>query len=100
MSQLNYSALYNRYKKSLELEGEEYFTTNILTCLRDEEMNGAVVSTGVMDENTSIRRSAVPVELRISAAEGALIDFRAVTLDYTGGIKSININRGSDNIVL
>tara|TARA_R110000764_G_C10836277_1_gene363507 strand:- start:80 stop:382 length:303 start_codon:yes stop_codon:yes gene_type:complete len=100
VSQLNYSALYNRYKKSLELEGEDYFTTNILTCLRDEELNGAVVSTGVMDENTSIRRSAVPVELRISAAEGALLDFRNGTLNYTGGIKSININRGNDHIDL
>lgn len=94
MATENYQSLYNRYIKYLKLEGEESFRTNILEPLRSEEKDGAIMSTGAMDENTSIRRSAVLVETRVSAAEGALIDFRSGSADHTGGIKSMSINRG------
>ena len=93
---MGYQDLYNGYKKTLQLEGECYFRKNVLAPLREEEKDGAVISTGVMDENTSIRRSAIPVELRRSAAEGVLLDHMNGTDENAGGLRVSSINRACD----
>ncbi len=100
VGKINYETLYNKYSRTLELEGEQYFRDEVLTTLRAEEKEGVVTATGVLDENTSIRRSAVPVELRLSAAEGALIDFRSGCRDNAGGVRCVNINRGGSAVNL
>lgn len=98
MSSIDYRTLYNRYQRSLKRKGESWFEENILNPLYEEEKDGVVVSTGVMDENTTIRRSAIPVELRISAAEGALDDYLDGSNSSNGGIKCISLNRGNSVI--
>lgn len=94
VASVNYQDLYARYKNSLELDGEEAFRRDVLEPLRDEERSGVVISTGVMDENTSIRRSAIPVELRLKAAEGALLDFRSGGNGRAGGVRVVSVDRG------
>ena len=96
-NQVNHHSLYNRYTLELNTHGEDWFKTNVLDLLYDEEREGVVISTGVMDENTTIRRSAIPVELRIGAAVAALADFKSGDDSGAGGVKSISVNRGCNH---
>ena len=89
--------LVKRYLREIRRVGQETFEADTLSKLKAAEMDGEVVSTGTMDENVALRRSAVPIEARVAAAEQALEHFengpepggRTVLID-----RSCDITRG------
>jgi len=84
--------LVNRYLRTIRRKGVASFEETELKELEDEERTGVVTNTSAGDESTTIRRSPVPIDQRIAAAEQALEHFENGTVP---GIKRMRVNRGN-----
>lgn len=88
---VNNQLLVKRYFREIKRKGLDEFKATTLARLEEEEADGVITSTSVLDESHQIRRSAVPIEARIAAAEQAIEQFengiepgnRSISLDWS-----------------
>lgn len=56
------------YLRQISSKGLQCWCDEVLAVLEEEAVGGELQSTSALDESVSLRRSAIPVEQRLSAA--------------------------------